>query len=327
MCTVQEVNPDLLFPSRFAEVADRPHLRELLSVQIDMQMDDLRSLLAMPMPHLGLTGGCNLTATMLLCNVAAGASMLLFEASLESVRGRQQDSGARFKEVLAGYYPWQQDDQLEPAKAANLLYGEMRNPLTHNLGVGKNRIAFPGLPQGDGRSMMLRKGPMPALAIERLLLPDAPPPGRRTITKTDSEWIVDVDMLTWGTYRLLRGLLGDPWQMEFAEETAQALVTGTPVTYESPVRHAAPSSWGEIASADDYDSAIGLGRMVVQVPARDGWPDPALTHDGTCGNPKRDKVLAHLQDGTAPRYYWAQDIEVARHAFRARRCLGEHRRP
>jgi hypothetical protein len=64
-------------PSRFPEVADRPNLRKLLAEQVDMQMDDVTSMLALPRHDLGLSGGCNLALTGLLSNVISGCSVLL----------------------------------------------------------------------------------------------------------------------------------------------------------------------------------------------------------------------------------------------------------
>ena len=158
MAFVPQVDPDLLFPSRFPEVADRPNVRRLLAEQVDMQMDDIASMLALPRYDLGLSGGCNLALTGLLSNVVAGCSVLLFEASLDSIWGSaRSDSGGRFKELLIEYYPWRDDDALTPELAARLIYHEARNPLAHGLGVGKNRVAFPGLPHGQQRSVMLAK--------------------------------------------------------------------------------------------------------------------------------------------------------------------------
>ena len=85
--SVRQVERDVLFPSRFPEVADRPNLRKLLAEQVDMQMDDVASTLALPRYDLGLSGGCNLALTGLLSNVISGCSVLLFEASLDSVWG------------------------------------------------------------------------------------------------------------------------------------------------------------------------------------------------------------------------------------------------
>ena len=81
--------------------------------------------------------------------MVAGCSVLLFEASLDSICGSgRSDSGGRFKQLLCEYYPWRDDDALTPELAANLIYHEARNSLAHGLGVGKNRIAFPGLLPG-----------------------------------------------------------------------------------------------------------------------------------------------------------------------------------
>jgi hypothetical protein len=72
-----------MLPSAFPEVAPYEHLRRLLCIQVDMQLVDLRTLLRLPKRDFGLEGGCNLTATTLLCNIIAGASVLFFDASIE----------------------------------------------------------------------------------------------------------------------------------------------------------------------------------------------------------------------------------------------------
>jgi hypothetical protein len=77
-----------LLPSEFPEVADYPHLQRLLELQINMQFVDLRTLLRLPMFEHGLEGGCNLTATTLLCNIIAGASVLFWDSSPEALEKR-----------------------------------------------------------------------------------------------------------------------------------------------------------------------------------------------------------------------------------------------
>ena len=78
-----------MLPSHFAEVQGFVHLRRLLDLQVDMQFHDLRSLLQLPKPHLGLVGGCNLTATALACNIIAGASVLFYDASPKALTKRR----------------------------------------------------------------------------------------------------------------------------------------------------------------------------------------------------------------------------------------------
>lgn len=322
------VDPDLLFPSRFAEVADRPNLRRLLSEQVDMQMDDIASMLALPRHDLGMSGGCNLALTGLLSNVVAGCSVLLFEASLDSIWGSaRSDSGGRFKELLIEYYPWRDDDALEPELAARLIYHEARNPLAHGLGVGKNRIAFPGLPHGQQRSVMLAKRALCVNEIEDLLRHRGKGPPAATVRSDPTAWVIDVVALTSGIFMLLHRLLDDAWQSDLAEETAQALVTGRMIDYGAfPTCEEPSRRWGQIRTIEECQNHLDEDAFIVRVPHSKERRRPPMAHDGVCHVLEIDRVEQHLRDQQGGQYFWAQDLDVARQVFRARRCFSQHRR-
>jgi hypothetical protein len=324
---VPQVDPDLLFPSRFREVADRPNVRQLLAEQVDMQMDDIASMLALPRYDLGFSGGCNLALTALLCNVVAGCSVLLFEASLDSIWGSaRSDSGGRFKELLIDYYPWRDDDALSPELAAPLIYHEARNPLAHGLGVGKNRIAFPGLPHGQQRSVMLAKRALGVTEIEDLLAHREGPPAA-TVRAEPTAWVIDVAAFTSGIFTLLHRLLGDAWQSELAEETAQALLTGGMIDYGAlPPCEGPMMRWGQIRTIEDCQRHLDERAFIVRVPPPDERRRPPMAHDGLCHVLDINRVGQHLRDQQGGRYFWAQDLHVARQVFRARRCFGRHHR-
>lgn len=317
-----DVDPALLLPSHFEEVRDRPFLKRLLEVQVDMQLADLRALLALPKADIGLTAGCNLTTTMLLCNVIAGASTLLFESSLQAIRSRHE-SGARFKSLLEEYFPWTDADALTGREAASLLYGEMRNPLTHNFGVGKNRFTFQGLPAGDSRTVMLAKDALDTQSTIAILRRDAPPPSPHTVFSTATAWVVDVRMLAWGTYRLLHRLLGDPWQSTMAEETAERLLEGFRPRVDPVEDGPSDGTWGPIETADDLRRFVDQGAVIVHRAPIHGPDVPAMAHCRICGALRR-KAEQHLADGQGGTYWWTRDLGTARTVFRARRCLSEH---
>jgi hypothetical protein len=53
-------------PSEFPEVAEHAHLRDFLSRHFDMQVEDVRSMLRLPIEEHGLNGGCNFAAVNIL---------------------------------------------------------------------------------------------------------------------------------------------------------------------------------------------------------------------------------------------------------------------
>jgi hypothetical protein len=144
-------------------------LRRLLAIQLDMQFADLRTLLALPREEDGLAGGCNLTAASLLFNLISGSSVLFYDASTTAMADGRQ-SGRRFKELLARYYPFS-DGDLPSDEAARVLYDAARNPLTHCLGVGKDKRVFPGAPQVGNRpvAVMFVKGPLTPELVSELV--------------------------------------------------------------------------------------------------------------------------------------------------------------
>jgi hypothetical protein len=219
--------PILPLPSGYPEVLAYPNVARLLDVQVDMQFGDLASMLQLPIDELGLTGGCNLAATLAACSVISGASTLFYEASMDSVRGQRSStntlsSGERFRRVVRDYFPWQGDEATTPAQTARLLYKHLRNPLVHTLGVGKAGATFPGL---GGDTILLRKGAMPAAWVAELLAgePTRPEFLGRLIAQEDEALVIDVGTLVWGVAVLLRRLLGDGTQIPAAEELARRL--------------------------------------------------------------------------------------------------------
>lgn len=120
-----------MLPSEFPEVQNCAHLQHLLLTKIDMQFKDLRAMLQLPTEE--LEAGCNFPAAITLLNIVGGVSVLFFNASLRDLR-RQQDRHLRFDALLAGYYPWQQEE-VGCEKFLDILWSYTRNPLTHALGV------------------------------------------------------------------------------------------------------------------------------------------------------------------------------------------------
>jgi hypothetical protein len=213
-----------VFPSEYPEVQPYPSLRRLLKTQVDMQVADLQTLLCLPREEDGLGAGCNLTAAVLAVNIAAGASVLFWKASIEALK-RRGDRGRRFTELMVAKYPWSRQDAVDAGLGTRLLWDYARNPLSHTLGIGKTHRLFPGI-DADEREVWLskpRRG-LNADAVRRVMSsyerPDALEP---TIESGPDGYTVHVVTLAWGVARMLRDLFADEEQAANAEATARAL--------------------------------------------------------------------------------------------------------
>jgi hypothetical protein len=214
----------LVLPSQYPEVRPYPFVRRLLEAQVDMQFADLRTLLMLPRPGDGLDAGCNLTTALLLTGIAAGASVLLWDASPSALQARG-GRGKRFTALVERHYPWSADDSVTPEYGTKLLYDYTRNPLSHTLGIGKTTRLFPGI-AADEKEVWLAKprlGLSRANAEEVLSSFDKPIWLGSTVRTAADGHTFDLATLTWGIHRMLRNLLADRSQANQAETSARAL--------------------------------------------------------------------------------------------------------
>lgn len=213
-----------MVPSGYPEVQPYPYLRRLLEAQVDMQFRDVRVLLMLPRPDDGLDAGCNLTSALLLTAIAAGASVLLWDAHSGALDARGERS-RRFRALVERHYPWSADDSVTPEYGTKLLYDYTRNPLSHTLGIGKTTRLFPGIP-ADEQEVWLAKpvhGLSGAQADEVLTSFDKPIWLEPTVKTAQDGHTFNVVTLAWGVQRMLRNLFADPMQAQRADSTARKL--------------------------------------------------------------------------------------------------------
>jgi len=206
-----------MLPSDYPEVARYKNLAELLKNQVDMQFDDLLTLLRLPIAERGLTAGCNLAAATILFNLIAGASVCLFEASLKGLSDRK-DRTRRFKEVLIRFYPWQGESLLVP-DCVDCIYDAARNPLAHNFGLDD--------PNQHRFEVILQKEPLSTEQIFELedatIRPTRTPPtiaSKRQTSFGTTRVIISVPTIFWGIHRMFRALISDPLQADAANALA-----------------------------------------------------------------------------------------------------------
>jgi hypothetical protein len=205
-------------PSDLQAVQAYPHLRRLLVIQLDMQFADLHGLLRLPLKKAGISAGCNLTAAALLFNIISGSSVLFYRSSMKALKD-QSGRGPRFKELLAGFYPFEPDD-IPRHDAPTVLYEAARNPLAHALAiqVGKRhaRVTYmkDGLPVARVREL--------ATARQR------PAWTGPTVRVENGSCLISVWALAWGVHEMLRRLFEDETQVKRADATAARLLAAAP---------------------------------------------------------------------------------------------------
>jgi len=197
-------------PSEFPEVAEHAHLRDFLSRHFDMQVEDVRSMLRLPIEEQGLNGGCNFAAVNILSDLVAGCSVLFYCPSIEGLT-TPGDRGKRFKRLIEDYFP---SNPLGPAETAKALYAVVRNPLTHALGVGEERV-------------LVAKDRLTAEQITELEEATkrpawCPPP----VSRADGVYTVDARGLYWAFHRLLHNLFAAPQHVGLADRLAEGIGFG-----------------------------------------------------------------------------------------------------
>ncbi len=192
-----------MLPSQFADLSAFPRVARFVRQHFDMQFDDVRSMMKLPRPKQGMTGGCNFASAVALCNLIAGVATVLYERP-RGYPGR----GDGFVALLMQYYPWQPDE--DGQRNAEVLWEFVRNPLVHSLGVGVTpgqRQAQVTIVKSSYRERGLRR-------IERSSSHPGPSLAIATRGNHHTLWVVG---LYWGVSEILRRLLRDPAQMAAAE--------------------------------------------------------------------------------------------------------------
>lgn len=191
-----------MLPSQFSEFKVYPHVNDFVVNHLDMQFNDVRGIMKLPRPKVGIVAGCNFAAAAALCNLISGISRVLYTPKAPKI-----GSGTRFKELLENFYPW--DPRERKAENAKVIYDLVRNPLTHSLGVLSNS----SLP------ICIRKGPLTEAQLRRIEDSSVRPSwAPQAVTRASIGYDLSVWGLYWGVFHLLRRLAKDTKQMQAAEK-------------------------------------------------------------------------------------------------------------
>lgn len=124
--------------------ADMPEFKTYTDVQsfvkdhLSMQFGDIRSMMRLPLPALGIDHACNFASLATLCNLISGISVSLFipaNPTTTDNKGKKHwiGTGDAFKLLLEEFYPWLPGESGKDR--AKVLYDLFRNPFAHALGV------------------------------------------------------------------------------------------------------------------------------------------------------------------------------------------------
>lgn len=200
-------------------------VRAALHSSVRPHLHDVRAMLRLPLPELGITAGCNFAAAQVLLNVVAGLSRLLSPSPT--------NSGDAFREFIKLRYPWAEEppDGLREGDGADALYDSFRNAFSHDLGlqlesvpIGPKRIR--GQFRIGGEQLSVTKHPVSAVELDALDNVHVRPPSiGATVTRQGREAIVSVIPFYWGIRRLiydhtstpalvasLDGMIADTWK-------------------------------------------------------------------------------------------------------------------
>ena len=119
--------------SQLASRTGYPRVQEFIVRVLDMQFADVRAMLQLPRPEIGIRPGCNFAIVSSLCNLISGISTTIFKPP-RFIREQQSKCGAgeAFRGVVGSYFPYKPPGT---AKFPKLLYELCRNPLAHSAGL------------------------------------------------------------------------------------------------------------------------------------------------------------------------------------------------
>lgn len=194
------------------ELRRYPNVSDFVENHLSMQFGDVRAMLRLPLPELGIEHGCNFAVTDRLCSLISGLSVTIFMPSNPTRRDNKGKttwigSGEAFKQLLKNFYPWKPGyNRTEGVKA---LYDLFRNPFVHALGVhGKSSY-----------QIQVKKCPLRNDQIEEIersrTRPDCLPPG---LSGSGKQWTLDSRGFYRDVFHMFWNLAKDVPQMRQAEK-------------------------------------------------------------------------------------------------------------
>ncbi len=196
-------------------------VRALLHNSARMHLQDVRAMLRLPLPDVGITAGCNFAAVHVLLNALSGLSRLLGP-------GPKRSDDA-FIDFVRTKYPWSREPRagFSKPRATEVLYRQFRNGFAHDLGLllepiptNKARTRIRSRFRLNDPLIGVRK--QPSLTPDQLVeLDDV---GSRpvwlgpTVSLESRHTFVDAVALYWGVRRLLYDQTGNKRAMRSLQQ-------------------------------------------------------------------------------------------------------------
>lgn len=197
-----------MFPPEFPEVQTDKDLKAFL-VNINKIFMELRRL---------LVDNYTVATCDLILEVIAGSSLLFYEIDPKDPKkglDNRGDRGKKFKSLLADFYPWDGElVNIEKEQLIDLLYYQVRNPMSHSLSLKYPSKQFIVL--GLDFGLDLNKVKQLEDSTSR--------PSWASATAAKDEYgvpVICLSTLYWGIHRMLHKLFGDPTQVKGASALAK----------------------------------------------------------------------------------------------------------
>jgi hypothetical protein len=200
--------------SELARVPDYPHVHVFIAKVLEMQFNDVRAMLQLPRPDVGIEPGCNFAVTSTLCNLISGISTTIYKPAqlLGELRSRYR-TGAAFCDLVRDFFPYVPSGATDFPKE---LYQLCRNPLSHSvalLDALSPVVSFTRIfdPSHDGVGWSDKE-------LDDLEQPDTHFSLPRGIVINGQNWTLHCDSFYLDVINLLRGLIANVGQMQAAED-------------------------------------------------------------------------------------------------------------
>lgn len=191
-----------------------PHINHFVETVLDMQFADVRAMLQLPRPDLGITPACNFAIVSTLCNLISGISTTIYKPSdlLHQVKS-ECGSGRAFRELVRDFFPLKRQGTND---VPDNLYNLCRNPLAHSAGIADAalpRVYYTRVFHGDHDRAGWNDKELDDLERkpDRFRLP------YHSIEIRNQEWTIHCDCFYFDVVKLLRGLIADATQAQAAE--------------------------------------------------------------------------------------------------------------
>jgi hypothetical protein len=191
-----------------------PHINHFVETVLDMQFADVRAMLQLPRPDLGIFPACNFAIVSTLCNLISGISTTIYKpADLLSQVKSDCASGRAFKELVRDFFPCRRQGTNDIPEN---LYDLCRNPLAHSAGIANAalpRVYYTRVFHGEHDKSGWNDKELDDLERDpdRFRLP------YHSIEIRQQEWTIHCDCFYFDVIRMLREVIADPIQGKASE--------------------------------------------------------------------------------------------------------------